>query len=111
MVKQTRVIFDLADVIELRLVCQYRNADDETPCDGEVLYQFGGRSVTQDWRCPKCGEPWRTTFSATMPLDMRRVPPHEQASFAILQALETLAEAGCAPFAIRFEIDADEGSK
>ena len=109
-VKQTRHIFDTCDVLQLRLVCGYRD-EAERRCDGEVLYQFGARKNQRDWRCPKCGESWRQEFPPNMPPEMRRVSPQEAASFALLDALETLAEPACGPFKIRFEISGDSEEK
>ena len=43
-VKQTRHILDTCDVLQLRLVCGYRD-EAERRCDGEVLYQFGARKI------------------------------------------------------------------
>ena len=110
-VKQTRHIFDTCDVLQLRLVCGYRD-EAERRCDGEVLYQFGARKNKRDqrdWRCPKCGESWRQEFSPNMPPEMREVPVQEAAGFALLDALEKLVGPGCGRFTIRFEIDADSG--
>ena len=111
LVKETRYIFDTCDVLQLRLVCGYRD-EAERRCGGEVLYQFGARKFQRDqrdWRCPKCGESWRTEFAETMPLGMRQVPAQEASGFALLDALETLVGPGCGRFTIRFEIEADSG--
>ena len=107
--KETRILLDVCNVLQLRLVCNYRNPDDEKPCDGEVLYQFGGYKVQRDWRCPKCGESWQTTFPANMPVDMREVPPQESASIKLIEAFETLANPGCGPFTVRLETEGDSG--
>ena len=111
MVKQTRIYFDVRDVLQVRLVCGYRDPEDETPCDGEFLYQFGKRRVDIDWHCPKCGDEWKTTFPRNMPPEMREVTAQEAASFNLLNALETLLGPGCAAFHIRFEIDGEETAK
>ena len=108
-VKQTRHIFDTCDVLQLRLVCGYRD-EAERRCDGEVLYQFGARKNKRDWRCPKCGESWQTEFAEGMPIEMRQVPVQETAGFALLDALEKLVGPGCGRFTIRFEIDGDDDS-
>ena len=110
MVKETRTLFDTGDILQLRLVCKYRD-EDEHPCRGEILYQFGARKIQPDWRCPKCGGEWQKTFPSNMPLEMRQVSPQEAASFALLQALETLAGPGCGPFTVRFEIDGEPETK
>ena len=112
-VKQTRHIFDTCDVLQLRLVCGYRD-ETERRCDGEVLYQFGARKIQRDqrdWRCPKCGESWRQEFPSNMPPEMREVSPQETASLALLNALETLVGPASGPFKIRFEISGDDEDK
>ena len=105
-VKQTRTLVDVGDVLQLRLICGYRTKE-EKPCEGEVLYQFGPHQGHRNWQCPKCGEHWKKQFSDNMPHEMRQVSPQEVASFALIDALETLAEPGCGPFKIRFEVDGD----
>ena len=103
-VKQIRMLLDVGDVLQLRLICGYRTKE-EKPCDGEMLYQFGSDQGQRSWQCPKCGELWKTQFPDNMPLEMRQVSPQEAASFALIAALETLAGPGCGLFTIRFEVD------
>lgn len=109
-VKETRHLFDTDDILQLRLVCGYRD-EEEKPCGGEVLYQFGKRKNPPVWKCPRCGEPWREEFAQAMPPAMREVPTQERASVALLDALETLVGPGCGKFTIRFEIDGDSDSQ
>ena len=104
-VKQIRSMFDTSDILQLRLVCKYRD-EEEKPCGGEVLYQFGARKIARDWRCPKCGGEWKTTFPPNMPPEMRGVSTREAATFALLEALEGLSGSGCGLFGVRFEVDA-----
>ena len=106
MVKQTRYVFDLSTIESIRLVCNYRDADTEKPCDGEAVYPLGKRKGWV-WRCPKCGEAWKTDFASNMPPEMRIAPQPEAASLGILDCIEALHGEGCAPFSIRFEIDGE----
>ena len=105
MMKQVRILFDTDDILQLRLVCNYRD-EEEKPCGGEVLYQFGVQKTPRDWQCPKCGNEWKTTFPPTMPPAMREVGDQEAATFDLVYALETLVKPGCGPFGVRFEVDA-----
>ena len=109
-VKQARTLLDVGDVLQLRLICGYRTKE-EIPCEGEVLYQFGQRLGHRSWQCPKCGDHWKEQFPDNMPHEMRRVSPQEAATFALIDALETLVGPGCGPFSIRFEINGDPGEK
>ena len=106
-VKQTRHIFEVKDILGVRLSCNYRNAETEEPCDGEAIYPFGDRKGWT-WRCPTCGEDWKTEFPSNMPVDMRIVSPQEAATLHLLDSLETLMGPGCAKATIRFEIDGKE---
>ena len=108
MVKQTRILVDVADILQLRLICGQQ--DEGKRCDGEVLYQFGKHKIERTWRCPKCGSPWKTEFGRHEPTEMRQVSAPEAASFALLDALESLAGPCRAQFEIRFEINGDEES-
>ncbi len=99
MVKESGYLFDTSEILQLRIVCGYQNQG--KLCDGETLYQLGPRLIDLDWRCPRCGEPWRTQFGKNTPGEMRQVSPQESASMALLDALQTLAGPGCAPFTIR----------
>ena len=107
-VKQTRILLDVSNVLQLRLVCNYRDKD-EQPCDGEVLYQFGAHKIQRDWRCPRCGNQWEKKFPPDMPLEMREVSRHEAANFSLIQALETLVGSGCGPFTVQLETDGESG--
>ena len=105
-VKQTRQFFEPDDVMQLRIVCQHLREGEK--CKGEVLYQFGPRKIPLEWRCPRCGEEWTTTFDRSVPVEMRTVPDQEAASLSLLNALETLKGKGSAPFSIRFEVTGEE---
>ena len=111
MVRQIRHIFEVTDVMQLRIVCGYGR--DGEKCNGEMLYQFGSKSFKANWRCPRCGESWLTEFPDAMPMEMRRaaIPRHEAESLALLRAIDFLAgtDTGCSRFDIRFEIDGEEG--
>ena len=106
MVKQNRQIFDLKDILQIRIACglQYNGKK----CDGEILYHLGPRAGERNWRCPRCAESWKTDFDKHMPLEMRQVSPQESASMELLKALETLSGPNLASFTIRFEIDGEE---
>lgn len=106
MVKQTRLLVDSRDVLQLRIVCRYVDEQQEQ-CTGEVLYQFGPHKVDRSWRCPKCGSPWQKEFASNEPVGMRQVSEQEAASFALINALETLTGSGCAPFGVQLEFDAE----
>ena len=109
-VKQIRHIFDTYDILQLRLVCGFLNADGN-PCGGEMLYQFGSRRIDIDWRCPRCGREWKTQFGAHVPAGQKTVSPEEHARMTLLDALQTLSGADRNPFTIRFEIDGDDKEK
>ena len=102
-VKETRHIFDTCDILQLRLVCGFLD-EKGNPCGGEMLYQFGRRSIDINWHCPRCGEEWKTQFGAHVPVQDRRVSSEENARTALLDALQTLSCAARTPFSIRFEI-------
>ena len=107
MVKEMRVLFQLRNIKQARIVCglQYEGK----PCDGEVLYQFGPRKLERRWKCPRCGEDWTTKFDRSVPSDMRQISAQEAASLNLLNALDTLlSQNGCAAFDIRFEIDGEQ---
>ena len=112
MVKQTRIIFDVSDIQAVRVVCGLMK-DGCEPCDGEELYQFGRQMALKPqhpnrkgWRCPKCGEEWKSEFGPHEPQEVRQIPPAEMASLTLLGALETLKESK-ARFKLRFEIDGE----
>ena len=110
MVKQTRHVFEVGDILTVRLVCNYRDKDTERPCDGEAIYPFGDRKGWV-WVCPKCGGPWKTDFASNMPPEMRIVSQPEAASLGLLDSIETLLGVACASFNIRFEIDGEPDEK
>ena len=105
MVKEKRIIVSVRDVLQLRLVCRFRN-NDESPCGGEMLFQFGNKM--DELRCPRCSEPWFTKFPDNMPPEMRQVPPKESANIAMIKAFETLTSPGCGQFEVHFEIDGED---
>ena len=99
MVKQTRHIFDLNDILHARIVCGLIDESSNESCNGEVMYQFGSRRKAFEWVCPKCGHNWVTVTQGVA------IPPQEKASSELLAALDALACSGSPKFTIRFEID------
>ena len=52
MVKQTRIIFELGDIVAIRIQC--------TECKGEILIRLDADHHHVPERCPHCDDPWRT---------------------------------------------------
>ena len=52
MVKQTRIIFEIGDILAIRIQGKC--------CDGEILIKLGADHYHVPERCPHCDDPWRT---------------------------------------------------
>ena len=84
MVKETRVIFDLAELKAVRLQCGH--------CSVEVVYKNLEFSMPSD--CPLCGEAWDTASGLNK---------------ALARAIRSVMRADELPMTIRFEIDGETG--
>ena len=51
MVKQTRIVFEVKDLVAFRVVCDQ--------CGGEVVHVFGDRFPDVPSRCPWCNHTWQ----------------------------------------------------
>ena len=108
MVKETRIFFEVGDVLQLRIVCGHQRG--KVKCDGERLYQLGENKLAMDWRCPRCGESWVYEVPQGMnpALAQQQQPEHERASRALIAAIESLVKMQETPFAIRFEFEGED---
>ena len=108
MVKQTRIIVETSDVLQIRLRCGLMC--EGQACDGEVLVQLGRSKRPPAYQCPRCGEDWVSTFSPGTPSDARQRPIPEAATLALVDAIQTLAAPERARFTVCLEIDGEEPS-
>ncbi len=90
MVKQTRHIFDLADVKAVRLQCNQ--------CKGEVVQS--APVYKYPLRCPLCSCEWVRELPAGV--------PHPDPNQDLARAIIAVLQANGLPATTRFEIDGEE---
>ncbi len=94
MVKQTRHIFEVGDILEIRIRC--------SECGAEITKPRYKSSTAFPMKCPHCLNDWWDEIST---------PVTVEATKAVLVSLErlrlSLEREDCTPITIRFEIDGE----
>ena len=65
MVKETRIIFDLADIVSIRFVC--------VQCSGEVVHYLDNAVRQLPKQCPVCNASWDGASGISLAEEMREV--------------------------------------
>ncbi len=91
MVKETRLLFDLNDILALRVTCD--------TCSGEISFAVpvGGSGFQMRTTCPHCGQVWRTT--------QHRGPTRIESLMRGL--VELIHEETPSPYKVKIEIEGD----
>ena len=95
MVKETRTVFGLDDIRQVRIIC--------SKCCGEIARSLAHSSNLLPEKCPNCFDEW---------WDRHSMPRAIEATIEALKAINRLmnilkVETG--PVDVRFEIDGEEG--
>ena len=99
MVKQTRIIFDPSDILQMRLRCGH--------CDGDASYPFNKRTLSVPNACPHCHEEWWENAPGV------RLTDAEAHALNLVQAVHYFLnprnadELDGLPFGIHLEIDGE----
>ncbi len=84
MVKETRVVFDLTDIVSVRFVC--------AECFGEVVHHIDDKVKRIPDRCPACNAPWDGATGVSLAKEMaevlRKAREWQQLDFKVLTRLE-----------------------
>ena len=97
MVKETRTIFSLDDIRQVRIVC--------SNCGGEIARSLTKSSNMLPERCPNCFEEW---------WDRNHKPMAVEATIDALKAVDRLMkvlDVEDGPITVRFEIDGEAEKK
>ena len=95
LVKQTRILFEPTDIIQVRIVC--------TKCKGDIGHPLHRRSFQLPDKCPHCHEEWK---DERFPMD--RMAAETLKLLEAANYLSKATEADSSPFMVRFEIDGED---
>lgn len=89
--KEKKIVFGTGDILNLRLRCQ--------KCPGELALPAQQPTVPFQWRCPLCGDEWKSDRPEFAKREEREV-------LALIHAIQFLGLAkNPTPFDVWFEID------